>query len=79
VSDASQDVPEAPIRERLADLIESMLNEWSADQKTCKVTLHMTFSQWDELLGILRLHQADEALRVAAATNEEQTSGDVTG
>lgn len=54
MSDASKDVPEAPMGERLADNIETMLNEWPADQKACRVTLHMTFDQWGELLEMLR-------------------------
>lgn len=66
MSDASQDVPEEPVGERLADLIENMLNEWPAERKTAKITLEMAFGQWNELLSILRLHQGDEALRLVA-------------
>jgi hypothetical protein len=54
MSDASQDVPEAPMGERLADLIENMLNEWPTDRPSAKVTMDMTFDQWGELLETLR-------------------------
>lgn len=54
MSDASQDVPEAPIAERLARLIEELLDKWPAGQTACKVTLDMTFDQWNELLDVLR-------------------------
>lgn len=56
MSDASQDVPEAPgfIASQLANAIDKMLEEWPTGQQAAKVTLHMTFDQWDELLGLLR-------------------------
>lgn len=54
MSDASQDVPEAPVAERLADLVEGMLNAWPAEQSAAKVGLDMTFDQWGELLEALR-------------------------
>lgn len=66
MSDASQGATEASIAENLASAIDGMLETWPPDQDTAKVTLDMTRSQWDELLGILRLHQADADLRSAA-------------
>lgn len=60
MSDASQEVPEPPIAARLADLIEGMLNRWPTSQLASKVTLDMTFDQWNELLTALRpTHLAD--------------------
>jgi hypothetical protein len=54
MSDASQEGPEPPVDQRLADLIENMLNEWPDDRMAAKVTLDMTFDQWNELLTTLR-------------------------
>jgi hypothetical protein len=54
MSDASQDVPEAPVGERLAGLIEDMLAHWPESGETARVTLDMTFDQWGELLDTLR-------------------------
>lgn len=56
MSDASQDVPEAPgfIASQLANAVEKMLEEWPIGQTDAKVTLHMTYEQWDDLLGVLR-------------------------
>lgn len=72
MSDASQAVPEAPIAERLATLVENMLNEWPPDRPSAKVTLDMTFAQWDELLGVLRLKQPEEDLRPVNGASVEQ-------
>lgn len=54
MSDASQEVPDEPIGEKLSTLVENMLNEWPAEREAAKVTLHMTFDQWGELLETLR-------------------------
>lgn len=54
MSDASQDVPEAPVGEMLSQAIEGMLSNWPDDQTAAKVTLDMRFDQWGELLETLR-------------------------
>jgi ribosome-associated toxin RatA of RatAB toxin-antitoxin module len=62
MSDASQDVPEAPgaIATQLSQAIEKMLGNWAIGQDAAKITLHMTYEQWSDLLNTLRAAEGRE-------------------